>query len=283
MSLLGIFTSFADPAFVADVEGRLVETNAAFSRLIGSAESESPISEIWPEIEEFWKPALEAVSKGTQPLVDIAIESETRTSRIYEVRFQVVGEDGSQGMHVIGVARDVTADRARMSDLTLRATSDPLTGVFNRAQIEVLIIQTIRVSRRRKSMSCFVFLDVDNFKKINDTYGHSEGDRALKEVVAVLRNNLRESDVIGRFGGDEFGVILTDSDPESGALKAQQLSSALSEIELARGGEKLAVSMGVTAFPANGDNASDVIKRADAAMYRAKRSQFGDAGIGTSD
>ncbi len=95
----------------------------------------------------------------------------------------------------------------------------------------------------------------------------------LKQIVSVLHENLRSSDVVGRLGGDEFGAILTDSDPTSGQVKARQLARALSEIKLSGQEEGIEVSIGLAAFPSQRERASDVIKRADTAMYRAKQTQ----------
>jgi diguanylate cyclase len=102
-----------------------------------------------------------------------------------------------------------------------------LTSAYNRRQLEVLLTQAIRSARRRKKVGSFILIDVDNFKWINDNFGHDQGDRVLKQISEVLHKNLRNFDVIGRLGGDEFGVILTDSNEEFGSLKALQIAKAL--------------------------------------------------------
>ena len=173
--------------------------------------------------------------------------------------------------HFAGVARDVTAERMHASHLEIQATIDPLAGAYNRGQLEVLLTQSIRSARRRKTTGCFIFLDIDDFKSINDSFGHDVGDRVLKEIVSVLETNLRDSDVIGRLGGDEFAAILTDATSVSGPIKAEQLAVALGNIVIKGHDSGVNVSIGLAVFPEKGERALDVIKRADAAMYQAKR------------
>ncbi len=275
MSQLGIFKSILDPAFVADIEGRLIETNDAFVELLGSGEVGTAISDVWPEAAGFWESALAANDSGKQLRIDIGATNNDGRELVFDVRLGVLDGDDSVGKLIVGFARDVTSERSHSDDLELKATIDPLTGAFNRGQLDVLLAQSILTARRRKTTGTFIFIDLDGFKSINDAFGHSEGDRVLKEIVNVLHANLRDSDVVARFGGDEFGAILTDSDSSSGYKKANQLAAALREIKIDGREEGISAAFGVAVYPMDGDRASDVIKRADSAMYRAKRSQSG--------
>ena len=152
-----------------------------------------------------------------------------------------------------------------------------LTSAYNRRQLEVLLTQAIRSARRRKKVGSFILIDVDNFKWINDNFGHDQGDRVLKQISEVLHKNLRNFDVIGRLGGDEFGVILTDSNEEFGSLKALQIAKALNRPVKKTGTEGIEVSIGLAIFPLHSEHAEDIIKHADTAMYRAKK-QHGSSG-----
>jgi diguanylate cyclase (GGDEF)-like protein len=229
------------------------------------------ILDIWPEISEFWQPALAASESGKQLRVDIAAVDREGRSLVLDVRLFLTGGHDTTSNSVAVVARDVTADRDHVRNLEIQATTDPLTGAYNRNQLEVLLTQAMRSAKRRKTTGCLLFLDIDGFKKINDMYGHDEGDQTLKTFVSVLKENLRASDVIARFGGDEFGAVLADSDLESGLAKAQQLVDALAKLKSADNSEGIVVSIGLAVFPGHGDYASDIIKSADVAMYRAKR------------
>jgi len=158
--------------------------------------------------------ALAASSMGKQLRVDVDAKSADGRDLVFDVRLSALDDRESDDNSLVIAARDVTADRTRANTLEIQATTDPLTGAFNRGQMEVLLDQAIRSARRRKMIGCFIFTDIDYFKTINDSHGHDEGDRILKRIARVLHENLRNSDVVGRFGGDEFAAILTDSDPD---------------------------------------------------------------------
>lgn len=276
MSQLGIFESISDLVFVAVPDGRMIEANDAFALFFGSHGIDSngtrqSILDIWPEISEFWQPAVTASESGKQLRVDVAAVDREGRSLVLDVRLFLTGSHDSPSKSVAVVARDVTADRDRVKNLEIEATTDPLTGAYNRNQLDILLAQAVRSAMRRKTAGCFLFLDVDKFKRVNDSYGHDEGDRTLKIIVSVLQKNLRASDVIARFGGDEFGVVLIDSDLESGLAKAQQLVDALGEVKPADSSDGIRVSIGLAVFPGFGNYASDIVKMADVAMYRAKR------------
>jgi diguanylate cyclase (GGDEF)-like protein/PAS domain S-box-containing protein len=273
MSRLGILESTDDPAFIADDAGQIVETNKAFQKIFGSVISEDQNAQPWPELIPFWKPAKAANASGKQLRVDVKANAISSRELVFDVRLFDINEAGSSTKLVAGVARDVTAERAHASDLEVQATIDPLTGAYNHGQIEILLSQAIRTARRRKITGCFIFIDADNFKSINDSFGHDEGDRVLKQIVTVLKENLRDSDVVARFGGDEFGAILTDSDPVSGPIKAQQLADALKDISIEGRDDGVAVSIGLAVYPNSGETAYDVIKQADTAMYKAKATE----------
>lgn len=273
MSILEIFNSIDDPAFTADSEGRIVESNPAFTVMLGTVTPRQLITDVWPEMEYVWRSALSASSAGKQMRVDVSAKSVDGRDLVFDVRLSALKDHESTDNVLVAVARDVTADRSRANHLEIQATIDPLTGAFNRRQLEVLLDQAIRSARRRKVTGCFIFIDIDNFKSINDSHGHDEGDRVLKRIVAVLHENLRDSDVVGRFGGDEFAAILTDSDPDSGPIKAQQVAIALGEITVKGGDKGIKASIGLTVFPIENDRVEDILKRADVAMYRAKEAQ----------
>ena len=276
VSHLGIFEPISDLVFIVDLDGRMIEANAAFALFFGSRGSASAgtgqsILDIWSEVGEFWQPALSAGESGKQLRVDITAVDREGRSLVLDVRLSVTGAADTTSNSVVVIARDVTADRDHVKNLEIRATTDPLTGAHNRNQLEVLLTQAIRSAVRRKTIGCFLYLDIDRFKQINDTHGHEEGDQVLKTIVTVLQNNLRASDVIARFGGDEVGAVLIDTDLESGLEKAQQLVDVLGNIKPADNSDGIGVSIGLAAFPRNGSYASDIIKSADMAMYRAKR------------
>ncbi len=149
------------------------------------------------------------------------------------------------------------------------AITDPLTGLFSHRYFQQQANQEIRRARRIDGSTCVVLLDLDGFKPLNDTCGHEAGNRYLAALAETLRAVLRESDVIARFGGDEFEVLLPETDLEGGRLAAEKVRIAVEAIKFPEG-PKVTCSLGVAAFPHNADDAQELFLRADEALYEAK-------------
>lgn len=150
---------------------------------------------------------------------------------------------------------------------TLSAT-DRLTGAANRLRIDVVLDQEFARSQRGDGCVALILLDIDHFKSVNDTYGHSVGDAVLVAVSNLIKNNVRAQDLVGRWGGEEFLVICRDTTVDTAQVLAENLRGALQEHAIAVTGPKTA-SFGVTSFRV-GDRIADMVNRADAALYRAK-------------
>jgi diguanylate cyclase (GGDEF)-like protein len=149
------------------------------------------------------------------------------------------------------------------------AIRDGLTGIFNHAFIEELIADAINRSRRSHNPLSLLMIDIDTFKQVNDTWGHNAGDAALQGLAGVLNNNIRSTDYLGRWGGDELLLLLTDTDLPGAINLAEKLRQL---VERARFPfcQHLTVSLGVCTYR-DGESPTSFIGRADAAMYRAKR------------
>ena len=171
-----------------------------------------------------------------------------------------------------GVASDISERRLRDERIEYLANFDPLTGVPNRNlfmnRLEHLLVQ----ARRAHTRLGLLFLDIDRFKYINDSFGHSCGDSLLREFAVRLRSLLREGDTVARLGGDEFVIILADiKEPEDAARLAIKVLDAFLAPVLAEGRElHVTTSIGVSVYPEDGDEADTLLRHADAAMYRAK-------------
>jgi diguanylate cyclase (GGDEF)-like protein len=187
---------------------------------------------------------------------------------------------------VLGVARDIT-DRHRMQQQVQQlALSDTLTGLANRRLLGDRLKQALNASKRSGQSAAVMFIDLDQFKVLNDKLGHDAGDQLLIEVARRLKTSLREADTVARFGGDEFVVLLGDLDRNPAAarahaaLLAEKLLTALAqpyELELGSDGEPQATvqhrctaSIGVAVFTGQATSADEVFKSADLAMYQAK-------------
>ncbi|HYO64543.1 MAG TPA: diguanylate cyclase [Archangium sp.] len=156
----------------------------------------------------------------------------------------------------------------------LVAVTDPLTGLYNRAYFHEALGVEFRRAQRYKHPMTLVLLDLDHFKQVNDTLGHSAGDEALREVSARLRRTARSTDVVARHGGEEFAMILPETDLEHGLIAAERFRAAVdgATVHGARGGSRtLTISAGVGCYPAHATSMSELIELTDAALYNAKR------------
>lgn len=158
---------------------------------------------------------------------------------------------------------------------TLRSQSirDPLTGVFNRRYMEETLDREIPRSRRKNSPLGLILMDIDHFKKFNDTFGHDAGDHVLRNLTSVFQSKVRGEDIVCRFGGEEFIIILPDANIIVTRERAEGIRQAISSLDLVYEGKplgKVTISIGVAIFPDHGESGTDIILRADKALYQAK-------------
>jgi diguanylate cyclase (GGDEF)-like protein len=183
----------------------------------------------------------------------------------------ILDENGAIS-EVVSVSRDVSERRRAEEQIEYQAYHDALTGLPNRLLFRDRLTIALAHAKRQHTPLVVMFLDLDRFKNVNDTLGHSLGDELLRVVAERLRSVLREGDTIARMGGDEFTVLLSDLKHAGDAAKiAQKLLDTVAEPVRAEGHELyLTTSIGIALFPSDGDTAEVLLKNADTAMYRAK-------------
>jgi len=157
---------------------------------------------------------------------------------------------------------------------TKRAQYDPLTKLLNRSSFSSRLKDIITKSIAKKAKFGVLFVDLDKFKYVNDTYGHDVGDELLKQVANILRSSVRQGDVVGRLGGDEFLIAITDlKSPKAAELVADKIVRALnSPFKIMSKEINISGSVGISMFPDDGKNVEELIKSADASMYSVKNS-----------
>jgi diguanylate cyclase (GGDEF)-like protein len=158
--------------------------------------------------------------------------------------------------------------------LSIQATRDSLTGLHNRRYMKEFIVREIRRSQRSSRPFAVIMLDIDHFKKYNDTFGHPAGDEALCFVAEMLLASVRAEDLAVRYGGEEFVLLLPGCSLERAAKRADQIRVRIKESSVSRNGlcEVVTISAGVTAFPETAERIELLIKSADSALYEAKHS-----------
>lgn len=155
-------------------------------------------------------------------------------------------------------------------DLKLSAVHDPLTGAYNRRYFSEYIQHEISRGKRKNKVFCLIMLDIDFFKKVNDTYGHAKGDYVLKEVVTVVQRNIRNYDVLARIGGEEFVILLPDTSRDSAWHLAERVRKDIERYPL-DGMPSITISLGLVELKEDDDRKS-ILERVDKAMYKAKES-----------
>ena len=180
--------------------------------------------------------------------------------------------DGSAGGHFVGVLYDVTQIKRYQEDLEHQANYDTLTGLANRNLLNERTQQALIQARRHDQFLSLVFIDLDNFKLVNDSMGHGAGDELIVNVGACLKNCIRDGDTVARIGGDEFVLLLTSQNPgDSNLMVMQRIQQEVVKPMLIRGHELVVTcSMGIARFPEDGEDSETLLANADAAMYRAK-------------
>jgi diguanylate cyclase (GGDEF)-like protein len=158
--------------------------------------------------------------------------------------------------------------------LRIQANHDPLTGLFNRRYLNDSLSRELNLSQRRGAPLSVAILDVDHFKRFNDTFGHDAGDFALREAARVMSMNLRKSDIACRLGGEEFALVLPDSSLAATRERVEQICAIVKQSEIRHAGHLLGtmtLSAGIAGSPEHATSARELLRAADIALFAAKR------------
>ncbi len=169
---------------------------------------------------------------------------------------------------ILGLKRAVFYQRVQELAIT-----DSLTGVHTRKHYLSKLEEEISYSKKTGQCFSFLMLDIDHFKKYNDLYGHLVGDAILKQISKIIKDSLRQVDSVGRYGGEEFSVILTQTDKNGAKFAAERIRQSIEEKVINVYDEELRVtiSIGVAIFPSDGKDSQDLVEAGDAALYQAKQ------------
>jgi len=163
--------------------------------------------------------------------------------------------------------------KSKLEMVEVEANLDPLTDLFNRRSLERALKEFFTLCKQSKMSFSLVLIDLDDFKYVNDNYGHHVGDLVLAKVAKVLRTNMRAKDIVGRWGGDEFMAILPNTDLENAKKIVERLKSQLEKVEILAEGKrfKVSISAGVVQCGENFQSWLDMVKEADKVMYENKK------------
>ncbi len=283
-----IFNSIRDPFCIFDNDFRIVRVNEAYARMKNKTDGQligKKCYEVLTERDSMCEgcvvgKTLDSANPCAKDKLVALKDGMEIWMEIYT--YPIVDEDGKVS-HVIEYTRDITErkktedEKRRLIDkLEHLSKTDGLTGMINRRALTDSLAYEIDRAKRYRSDLTLILCDVDNFKEINDTYGHDAGDRALQTLSATLKTILRNIDIAGRYGGDEFMLILPETTVSGAESIAEKLLSAVRDtaLQLPDGKHiRLSMSIGIAGLEADrqGENIDSFVKRADDAMYVAKQ------------
>lgn len=221
-----------------------------------------------------------SVIKTMEPVRSTQYTIQTSAGKTITVSASYTPLQSSPGapLRTLVVLRDITAQHRLERRLRHRAMTDPLTGLPNRASFFEAAHRELAHARRMRRFLSMALIDLDGLKQHNDTVGHVAGDILLRSIAQVLGSSLRESEMVSRYGGDEFAVLLTDADANAAMLVAERLRRAVADFPFARQLNKhssslfypVTVSLGVAVFPNDADSVESLLICADQRLYTAK-------------
>lgn len=275
--------SIGDGILSTDVDGNVTYMNAQAERLTGwsrDAACGCPVAEIFKLIDSTThqparNPVAQVIEQG-KPLGlyanTLLVRRDGYTFPIEDSVAPILDRTGKVTGAVIAF-RDITQVQAMAQQMSHLAQHDHLTGLPNRMLLNDRLTQAISYAKRHGTQIAVLFLDLDKFKHINDSLGHSAGDKLLKSIAQRLIRHVRKSDTVSRQGGDEFLVLLhEDLHAEYAAIAAEKIIQSLVQPHhIDRHELHITTSIGISVYPVDGDDADTLIKNADTAMYHAKK------------
>jgi diguanylate cyclase (GGDEF)-like protein/PAS domain S-box-containing protein len=269
----------SDWYWVQDAQNRFTEISGSVLEKTGLKAQEFLGKPLWDPFfgielsEEEWA-KYKAQLDAREPVRELAYKQVLRDggTAYYSVSCRPFEDDRGEFAGYRGVGRDVTEQKRAEAHIQYLATHDGLTGLPNRSMFSQLLNLAIVTAQRYERKFAVLFIDLDRFKVVNDTFGHEAGDELLKDFSKRLKGNLRSSDVVARLGGDEFAVLVPEvGDATELATVARQILSTAIKPVLVSGREcRVTASVGISIYPADAQDEESLLKNADLAMYLAK-------------
>jgi diguanylate cyclase (GGDEF)-like protein/PAS domain S-box-containing protein len=270
-----VLNSLSDAVLVTSPDGVVKSCNEATQRLLGYQEADLVGKPLTSFVDDAHRSAFDPTSSATEARETVLRTASGQTIPVSMANSTITSED-PQFQGNIYVARNITERKRAERRIRYLARYDTLTKMPNRMQFQHLLQQSIARSRRNQRALALLYLDLDRFKEVNDTFGHAAGDRTLEILSERLTRNLSKDTVIGRLAGDEFAMFVDDLpidiDNPALATLARTLLDEISRTFYVNQQEVyLTASVGVAICPYDADNVIDLIRNADAAMYHSKQ------------
>ena len=274
--------SIHDGVLTTDAQGRIDFLNAVASEITGWGALEAhgrPLAEVLRLVHEEQpdpvQHALDKLSAGTDVtdrLQGAVLINRSGSLVPVECSLAPIRDGGDRAFGIVVVVRDVSRERELASRLMHQATHDELTGLVNRREFEHRLADALAHESEAPESSTLLYLDLDQFKIVNDTCGHPAGDELIRRVAETIRSAVRNRDTLGRLGGDEFGLLLSSCAPEAALTIAESIRSSLAELRFLWEGRMfvVGVSIGVVTLDQGFSSVAEILSAADSACYLAK-------------
>lgn len=277
-----VFSQSSEAIMLLDSCSSIVMVNRAFTHITGYTEEEAlgknpRMLASGQHDRDFYSAMWEAIEKEGRWQGEIW--NRRKNGSIYPewLLIQTMRDSQDEVTHYVGTFTDLTERKETEERVQWLAHFDPLTGLPNRTLLHIRSTLAISLAQRRHEPLALMFLDLDNFKNVNDSLGHGIGDELLKQFSERLKNAVRDQDTISRLGGDEFVLVLPGTDTDGAAYLAERiLNIAAKQYNIERHEINLTVSIGIAIYPTDGMDFDTLWRSADAAMYRAKQNGRND-------
>lgn len=264
---IAAFEKMSEGVFIVDTRNRLIDFNNYASKVFNTFIEEN----IGKDMISF------KIGKDISKLINLSIEIPIKKGEqtyLYEFRKSPISFRNKTIAYMY-IFRDITSTKLLISDLTFLANNDYLTGISNKMYfMKSIEIEFLRAKRYKKNLSV-IMLDIDFFKKINDTYGHSTGDEVLRILSATIIEKIRVSDIFGRIGGEEFSILLAETDNQNAILFAEKIRKLIEEKTFVINYKpiKITISLGIASYiyqPNTNYSLNELMETADKALYLSK-------------
>ena len=272
-----VFENTEDGILIMDAEFNIINVNPSFCDMSGYSTDElidkNPRSLVTSRTDnKFYDEMIDALKTNGHWKGEIWFENKFDKHIPVWKNINVVTDEDGNVSHYVAIVTDISSLKETEMRLEHLAHHDSLTGLPNRLHFVANLEQSLKRAQRRKRRLALILMDLDKFKQVNDTMGHTTGDTLLKIVAERLQDTVRHEDIVARLGGDEFTIILEDiSHFEDAGFIAEKILTAIAE-PLEIEGKQVATktSIGISVFPDDANDGDDLTKAADVAMYRAK-------------